>query len=148
MEPPSASLNEEMQRKVRICAGGWQAMARLKFLLNPFRQPIVTFLYISHRVLRWSITPALLALLVPMNAYLSYTQHGIYTLLLLLQVLFYVSSLVGWWLASRNRKAGAALVPLYFTMMNVAAFRGFGRFLQNSQPAAWDKAQRTTAVKV
>jgi biofilm PGA synthesis N-glycosyltransferase PgaC len=148
MEPPSASLNEEMQRKVRICAGGWQAMARLKFLLNPFRQPIVTFLYISHRVLRWSITPALLALLVPMNAYLSYTQHRIYTLLLVLQVLFYVSSLVGWWLASRNRKAGAALVPLYFTMMNVAAFRGFGRFLQNSQPAAWDKAQRTTAVKV
>jgi biofilm PGA synthesis N-glycosyltransferase PgaC len=148
MEPPSASLNEEMQRKVRICAGGWQAMARLKFLLNPFRQPIVTFLYISHRVLRWSITPALLALLAPMNAYLSYTQQGIYTLLLLLQVLFYVSSLMGWWLASRNRKAGAALVPLYFTMMNVAAFRGFGRFLQNSQPAAWDKAQRTTAVKV
>jgi biofilm PGA synthesis N-glycosyltransferase PgaC len=32
-------------------------------------------------------------------------------------------------------------------MMNVAAFRGFGRFLKNSQPAAWDKAQRTTVVK-
>jgi biofilm PGA synthesis N-glycosyltransferase PgaC len=147
MEPPSASLNEEMERKVRICAGGWQAMARLKFLLNPFRQPVVTFLYISHRVLRWSITPALLALLLPLNAYLSYTQQGIYTVLLLLQLLFYVSSLVGWWLAARNRQAGMALVPLYFTMMNVAAFRGFGRFLKNSQPAAWDKAQRTTVAK-
>lgn len=147
IEPPSASLGEEMQRKVRICAGGWQAMARLKFLLNPFRQPVVTFLYISHRVLRWSITPALLALLLPMNTYLFYTQQGIYTLLFVLQLLFYSSSLVGWWLAARNRGAGVALVPLYFTMMNVAAFRGFGRFLQNTQPAAWDKVQRTTVVK-
>lgn len=148
MEHPSASLAEEMQRKVRICAGGWQAMFRLKFLFNPFRQPVVTFLYVSHRVLRWSITPALLALLLPINAYLSYKQQGIYTILFALQLLFYLSSLMGWWLAFRNRQAGVALVPLYFTMMNVAAFRGFGRFLQNAQPAAWDKAQRTTAIKI
>jgi biofilm PGA synthesis N-glycosyltransferase PgaC len=146
MEPPSASLKEEMGRKVRICAGGWQAMSRLTFLLNPLRQPIVTFLYVSHRVLRWSLTPALLALLLPLNAYLAYTEQGIYTVLLALQVLFYVASGLGWWMATRGKKAGAALVPLYFTMMNVAAFRGFGRFVRNSQPAAWDKAQRAVAV--
>jgi biofilm PGA synthesis N-glycosyltransferase PgaC len=146
MEPPSASLAEEMGRKVRICAGGWQAMSRLTFLLNPFRQPIVTFLYISHRVLRWSLTPALLALMLPLNAYLAYTQQGIYTLLFGLQLLFYISSGLGWWLTANNRPAGIALVPLYFTMMNVAAFRGFGRFMRNSQPAAWDKAQRTAVA--
>jgi biofilm PGA synthesis N-glycosyltransferase PgaC len=146
MEPPSASLTEEMGRKVRICAGGWQAMSRLTFLLNPFKQPVVTFLYISHRVLRWSLTPALLALLLPLNAYLAYTHQGIYTLLFVLQLLFYISSGLGWWLAARNRPAGIALVPLYFTMMNVAAFRGFGRFMRNAQPAAWDKAQRVTAA--
>jgi biofilm PGA synthesis N-glycosyltransferase PgaC len=146
MEPPSPSLPEEMKRKVRICAGGWQAMSRLTFLLNPFRQPIVTFLYVSHRVLRWSLTPALLALLLPLNAYLAYTQQGIYAVLFALQILFYVSSGLGWWLAARGRKAGVALVPLYFTMMNVAAFRGFGRFMRNAQPAAWDKAQRAVAV--
>ncbi|MBO3273519.1 glycosyltransferase family 2 protein, partial [Hymenobacter defluvii] len=148
MEPPSSSLSEEMGRKVRICAGGWQSMARLTFLLNPFRQPVVTFLYISHRVLRWSLTPALLALVLPLNAYLAYTERGIYAPLLLLQILFYASSLVGWWLAATNRKAGLTLVPLYFTMMNVAAFRGFGRFLANSQPAAWDKANRAEPEKL
>jgi biofilm PGA synthesis N-glycosyltransferase PgaC len=146
MEPPSASLEEEMERKVRICAGGWQAMSRLTFLLNPFRQPIVTFLYISHRVLRWSLTPALLALLLPLSACLAYTQQGIYALLFILQLLFYISSGLGWWLAVRNRAAGIALVPLYFTMMNVAAFRGFGRFMRNAQPAAWNKAQRVPAA--
>jgi biofilm PGA synthesis N-glycosyltransferase PgaC len=142
MEPPSSSLAEEMARKVRICAGGWQSMSRLTFLLNPLRQPIVTFLYISHRVLRWSLTPALLALVIPLNIYLAYTYQGIYIPILLLQTLFYASSLIGWWLAATNRKAGLTLVPLYFTMMNVASFRGFGRFLANSQPAAWDKANR------
>jgi cellulose synthase/poly-beta-1,6-N-acetylglucosamine synthase-like glycosyltransferase len=143
MEPPSSSLKEEMGRKVRICAGGWQSMARLTSLLNPFRQPVVSFLYISHRVLRWSLTPALLALVLPLNAYLAYNQKGIYIPLLVMQALFYVSSLIGWWLAATGRPAGPTLIPLYFTMMNVAAFRGFGRFLANSQPAAWDKANRS-----
>jgi biofilm PGA synthesis N-glycosyltransferase PgaC len=147
MEPPSSSLSEEMGRKVRICAGGWQSMSRLTSLLNPFPQPIVTFLYVSHRVLRWSLTPALLALVMPLNAYLAYTQQAIYVPLLVLQVLFYTSSLVGWWLAATNRSARLTLVPLYFTMMNVAAFRGFGRFLANSQPAAWDKASRALPEK-
>ena len=142
MESPSSSLTEEMRRKVRICAGGWQSMARLTLLLNPFRYPVVAFRYISHRVLRWSLTPALLALVLPLNAYLAFTQAGIYGPLLGLQALFYGSSIFGWWLAATNRPAGPTLVPLYFTMMNVAAFRGFGRFLTNSQPAAWDKASR------
>lgn len=142
VEPPSSSLTEEMGRKVRICAGGWQSMARLTFLLNPFRYPVVAFLFISHRVLRWSLTPALVALVLPLNTYLAFTQTGMYGPLLGLQALFYGSSIFGWWLAATNRPAGLTLVPFYFTMMNVAAFRGFGRFLANSQPAAWDKVSR------
>ena len=146
LEPPSFSLKEEMKRKVRICAGGWQAMGRLLPLLNPLRQPIVAFLYISHRVLRWSLTPALLLLLLPLNAVLAYTYGGIYTLLLVLQFLFYGAAALGWWQASRGRPAGKLLVPLYFTMMNVAVFQGALRHWRKAQPAAWDKAQRAPAA--
>ncbi|SFQ51971.1 glycosyltransferase family 2 protein [Hymenobacter arizonensis] len=142
MEPPSFSLKEEMKRKVRICAGGWQSMARLLPLLNPLRQPVVAFLYFSHRVLRWSITPALLLLLLPLNAALAVSHGGIYTVLLVLQGLFYGAAALGWYQASRGKAAGPLLVPLYFTMMNVAVFQGAARFFRNSQPAAWDKAQR------
>ncbi len=146
MEPPSFSLKEEMKRKVRICAGGWQAMARLLPLLNPLRQPVVAFLYLSHRVLRWSLTPALLLLLLPLNAALALAYGGIYSLLMALQVLFYGAAALGWWQASRGRPAGPLLVPLYFTMMNVAVFQGAQRFWRNAQPAAWDKAQRAPAT--
>lgn len=145
MEPPSFSLGEEMKRKVRICAGGWQAMSRLLPLLNPFRQPVVAFLYFSHRVLRWTLTPALLAALLPLNAVLAVQYGSFYTLLLVLQGLFYGAAALGWWRAAQGKPAGPLLVPLYFTMMNVAVFQGANRFFRNSQPAAWAKAQRATA---
>lgn len=145
LEDPSFSLKEEMKRKVRICAGGWQAMVRLPRLLLPWPQPVVSFLYVSHRVLRWSLTPLLLALLLPLNAALAYAHGGIYTALLLGQGLFYGAAAAGWWQAAAGRAAGPLLVPLYFTLMNVAVFQGFGRFVRRAQPAAWDKARRVAA---
>jgi len=146
LEPPSFSLKEEMKRKVRICAGGWQAMSRLLPLLNPWRQPVVAFLYFSHRVLRWTLAPALLLLLLPLNAALALVYGGVYAALLGLQSLFYGAAGLGWWRASRGQAAGPLLVPLYFTMMNAAVFQGAQRFWCNAQPAAWDKAQRAPAT--
>lgn len=143
MEDPSASLAEEMKRKIRICAGGWQSMVRLRSLLNPFRQPLVTFLYVSHRVLRWSITPVALALLLVLGLALALTSGGIYTLLFAGQVLFYLLAYLGWQAEAKGRTIRPLLVPLYFTMMNVAVFAGFRRYLRNAQPAAWEKANRT-----
>jgi len=145
MEPPSFSLKEEMKRKVRICAGGWQSMSRLLPLLNPLRQPVVAFLYFSHRVLRWSLTPLLLALLLPLNALLAYSYGGLYTVLMVGQLAFYGAAALGWYRAARGQAAGPLLIPLYFTMMNVAVFQGASRFFRQAQPAAWDKAQRATA---
>jgi cellulose synthase/poly-beta-1,6-N-acetylglucosamine synthase-like glycosyltransferase len=142
-ELPSASLKEEMKRKIRICAGGWQSMARLTSLLNPLRYPVVSFLYVSHRVLRWSLTPLLLALLLPINALAVVHIGGMYTLFMFLQILFYGMAYVGWHAESKGKKIKPFLVPLYFTMMNIAVFFGFIRFVRQSQPAAWEKAKRS-----
>jgi biofilm PGA synthesis N-glycosyltransferase PgaC len=143
VELPSFSLKEEMERKVRICAGGWQAMSRLLPLLNPLRNPIVTFLYFSHRVLRWSLAPVLLILLLPLNIALV-TKDNLYVVLMIAQLSFYTLAGIGWWQAVKGRLAGPLLLPFYFTLMNVAVFQGFRRFIRNAQPAAWDKAQRVT----
>ncbi|WP_205499820.1 glycosyltransferase family 2 protein [Rufibacter psychrotolerans] len=147
-ETPSASIAEEMKRKVRICAGGWQSMFRLGALLNPFHQPLVTFLYVSHRVLRWSLAPLMLALLLPLGLGLAWQKGGIYTGLFVLQVLFYTLSWLGWQAASAGRKVKLLVLPLYFTLMNLAVFAGFLRFLRNAQPAAWEKADRTVEPKI
>lgn len=141
-EEPSFSLAEEWKRKVRICAGGWQAMSRLTGLLNPLRYPVVSFLYVSHRVLRWTLTPLLLALLLPLSAALAATDGPIYVLLLAAQLAFYGAALLGWQLGRQQEPPRLLLVPLYFCLMNAAAFAGCWRFVRRAQPAAWDKAQR------
>ncbi len=146
LESPSFSLAEEMKRKVRISAGGWQAMSRLTGLLRPWPRPVLTLLYVSHRVLRWSLTPALLALALPLNAALALRYGGLYAVLLAGQVAFYGAAALGWWQAARGRSAGPLLVPLYFTMMNVAVFQGAARFWRRGQSAAWDKARRAAAT--
>ncbi len=65
LETGSADIKNEEKRKVRIAAGGLQAIARLRSLLipNPFHLGLLRFQYLSHRVLRWSVTPLLLFLL-------------------------------------------------------------------------------------
>ena len=74
VESGSADMREEEKRKVRIAAGGLQSIWRLRPLLNPFRYGTFCFQYISHRVLRWSLTPILLFLLLPLNTILIFTS--------------------------------------------------------------------------
>ena len=70
IENGSANINEERKRKIRIAAGGIQSIIMLKELLNIFKYKLLSFQYISHRVLRWSITPLCLLLIIPINIYL------------------------------------------------------------------------------
>jgi biofilm PGA synthesis N-glycosyltransferase PgaC len=64
-ETASATIEEESKSKVRISAGGIQAVIKLIGLLNFFKYRKLTFQYISHRVLRWTLMPlALICLLV------------------------------------------------------------------------------------
>lgn len=147
-EDPSASLADEWERKIRICAGGWQAMGRLRALLNPVRQPLVTFLYVSHRVLRWSLAPLALALLLPLSVVLAAATSGwaagFYCLAVAAQALFYLAAWRGW----QGGSSKLAVVPLYFCMMNLAVFAGFRRYYKKAQPAAWAKATRLPAQQV
>jgi len=67
VESASASVGEELKRKIRISAGGLQAISRLTPLLNIFKYGILSFQYISHRVLRWTLTPLALIVLFLIN---------------------------------------------------------------------------------
>lgn len=145
-ENGSADMGEEEKRKVRIAAGGLQSIWRLRPLLNPFRYGIFSFQYISHRVLRWSLTPVLLFLLLPVNAVLVFTgsSPALYAVIWLLQALFYLTGSWGYYLSRRHIKNKLLFVPYYFLFMNVNVIRGF-RYLskrKGNQSGAWEKARR------
>lgn len=143
LETSSANVKEELKRKIRIAAGGMQAITRLSTLLNPIHQPLLSFQYISHRVLRWTITPILLILVFLLNLYLVILRSGIiYDFILYAQLIFYCLALVGWQLERKQLKLKFAFVPYYFCIMNYAVIAGQVRFFRNKQSAIWDKSKR------
>lgn len=130
MEYGSADLNEESKRKRRIAAGGLQSCWRLRSLMNPLRYPVVAFQFVSHRVLRWTITPVCLFALIPLNTILVLSGAGvIYTVIWILQILFYASAAVG------------LRISKYFVFMNLNVFRGIA-YLFNNSTGMWEKARR------
>jgi len=141
-EYASANVEEELKRKVRICAGGWQSMFRLKKVANPFYNPILWFQYVSHRVLRWSVAAFCLVLLFPLNVILALSIGGFYTWLLIGQILFYLLAAIGWYFERKQVRIKSLYVPYYFCVMNYAVYAGLQRFLKGSQSSLWERAQR------
>lgn len=142
-EAPSANIREEMKRKVRICAGAFQAMVLLKELFNVFKYPVASFQFISHRILRWTLCPLALITLLISNILLVASGGGFFfQALLAMQGLFYILGITGWIYASRNIRLKAVYIPFYFLFMNLSVFIGFNRFLRNKQTVLWEKAAR------
>jgi cellulose synthase/poly-beta-1,6-N-acetylglucosamine synthase-like glycosyltransferase len=147
VEKPSANIREELKRKIRISAGGIQSVIRLKELLNPLRFGILSFQYISHRVLRWTLAPLGLlimllcsALVAAVNGMLNF--YGIYTWLFWGQAAFYLVAALGWVLEQRKMSVKLLYIPYYFFIMNLAVYLGFVRYLKKQQSVNWERAKR------
>jgi poly-beta-1,6-N-acetyl-D-glucosamine synthase len=141
-ETASASVEEEWKRKVRISAGGFQAMGHLLFLLNPFRYSILSFQYFSHRVLRWTLAPLSLVLVFVANIYLAWTASFFYSVILVLQIGFYLVAFLGFLLRNKSISIKGFFVPYYFVVMNAAVFAGFVRHFRGKQSVLWERARR------
>ncbi len=142
-EGPSASVAEELKRKIRIAAGGIQSIVRLAPLLNIFKFGTLSFQYISHRVLRWTLAPAALPIIFLLNLYLVWKgNHWFYTALLICQCLFYAAASVGYLLEARSIRLKALFVPYYFCVMNYSVYAGFKRYLKGQQSVIWEKSKR------
>jgi cellulose synthase/poly-beta-1,6-N-acetylglucosamine synthase-like glycosyltransferase len=139
----STNIQEEIKRKIRISAGGLQCIVRLSSLLNPFKYGWLSFQYISHKVLRWTLGPAAIFLLVPINLYLLYLYGGLfYELMLGCQLLFYVLASIGYLFEKNNTKLKVFYVPYYFLMINYCVLLGFLRVIRGEQKATWERSKR------
>ena len=154
MESPSFSLADEHKRKVRIAAGGFQSIAMLWPLLLFWKQPALSFLYISHRVMRWAISPLCFILALLSNIILAFQPDaafhprgifhpgGIFRLFLVAQILFYGAAIAGKLANPRSGPLKILKLPSYFVFMNVSVIQGFFRYLNGRQSATWEKARR------
>ena len=140
----SANIYEESKRKRRIAAGGLQSIWWLRSMLNPLKQPLVTFQYVSHRVLRWSITPIAMVVLLLVNIALVAMGAGpFYTVMLILQAIFYLMALAGWLQNRFGYKNKLLYTAYYFVFMNFNVFRGMSYLRTHGKSGAWEKAKRS-----
>ncbi|MEI6901309.1 MAG: glycosyltransferase family 2 protein, partial [Bacteroidota bacterium] len=146
IESASANVKEELKRKIRISAGGIQSVVRLRSLLNFFRYGTLSFQYISHRVLRWTLAPISLPLMFLASLVLAINdgifQWNLYSIIFWLQVLFYLSAMLGWYLENRAIRVKLLFVPYYFFIMNLSVFLGFKRYIKKTQSVNWERAKR------
>ncbi len=142
LEGGSANLRGESKRKVRIAAGGWQAVWRLRGLLNPFAYGMLSWQYISHRVLRWCVTPWLLILVLILNWCL-FSRAEIYEFLMVCQGAFYLLALAGWLFSKARVQVPMLFGFYYFVFMNICALQAPLYLWRNrNRGGIWERVQR------
>ncbi|HEV7621113.1 MAG TPA: glycosyltransferase family 2 protein [Flavisolibacter sp.] len=147
MELPSFSIQDEQKRKIRIAAGGFQAIGMLWKLLLFWKNPRLSFLYISHRVLRWTTSPiCLVAALISNFLIIINSFSFFYTISFALQLAFYLASLTAYWSSKESKWHKMFKVAYYFVFMHISVIQGFFRFLHGKQSAAWEKAKRNSSI--
>lgn len=143
IEFASANVAEELKRKVRIASGAIQSIGRLKQLLNPFKYGWISLQYISHKLLRWTITPIALFLLLPVNASLAFSSDNLFYLyMLILQLSLYFIAFMGYLLRNQKTAWKVCFAPYYFVMMNLSQIQGIMRYYAGSQTVNWEKSKR------
>jgi cellulose synthase/poly-beta-1,6-N-acetylglucosamine synthase-like glycosyltransferase len=135
-ETTAPSMREEMRRKTRIGAGGFQAIGLTKAMLDP-RRGMPALGYWSHKILRWC-APFLLLGAILTN--LTLIAEPLYAAFLVAQLAGLVIGLQG--LLPRSIDHRLVRPVRYFFLMNLALFIGFFRFLRGTQRVTWEQAAR------
>ena len=138
IEKGTPAEREEFFRKVRIVAGGIQAL-RMGVGLPGLRQPVLILGYVSHKLLRW-LLPCFLLLLLVSSAALEY--EPLYRLLFATQVLFYSVAFGYGFKIKGLRRLRFSGVPYYFALVNSAALLGIWKGIMGTQTVKWQRVTR------
>jgi cellulose synthase/poly-beta-1,6-N-acetylglucosamine synthase-like glycosyltransferase len=131
-------MRDEFNRRVRIGIGNYQAFFRHpEYLLRA--NPIRSFAYLSHKVLRW-FTPHLLLLAFIASTLLR--DRMPYRALWWLQVAGYGACLVLYLLSDRMRLPKLLRLPVFLAAMNVAFGVGFWRYVTGRYSGSWRRTVR------
>lgn len=136
-EPACGSSRAEMVRKIRIGAGGFQALGLTRGLLHP-RYGFKAFAYMGHKVLRWCVP--FFSILAFLSTVPLATHSALFQWALTLQVAGGAISVAAYYLSGKRKLPFWTRPISYFYLMNYALFCGFLRFLFKTQKVTWERA--------
>lgn len=129
----------EFQRKVRTVLRGISVFMKSLSLLNPFRYGLFSWQLFSHKLCRWLVPFAVIAVFTS-NALLI-AGSAFYLLLFILQCGFYVFGLVGLW-ANLRIAESVGKIPAFFLLANVSILNAWYRYARGERMVSWSPSER------
>jgi len=137
-EDTQPDMKDQFRRRIRIAAGSFQNLFRFGPL--PSKRFSASFVFVSHKVLRWS-SPFLLALLFMTTVILS-GNSDFYLCVTAVQLIFIILSAIDLLPAWRGKKVRYQRFITQFLMMNVALAAGFVKALRGIKSGIWEPTKR------
>lgn len=143
IETPTKSIFQEFKRRVRISTGGIQAIYLLRKLFDIRTYKFLSFQFISHRILRWTLAP-LSILTIYVSNYILFinSEEFFYKLSFYAQSLFFISAIIG----LINELLGLRIRIFYlifsFLLMNFAAVVSLITYPIKTGDNIWEKPER------
>lgn len=131
--------SREYERKVRTVLRGMTGLARHAEVMDPRHFGQFAFQVIGHKLMRWLVPVALVALL-PLNVALL-GHGGVYTLALSAQLVFYGAALAAH-LRPELRDIGPLRIVYFFVQVNVAIADALLQFLRGARMTVWQPSAR------
>ncbi len=135
-EASVSQITEEFKRKIRVVNRSWQAVRKMKFLLNPFAHGWFSVQLLSHKVLRW-LTPVCLIFIFCSSLGLAFTSD-FFLLLVVIQIGVYALGCLGWMISDFSRSNGILSACSYFLSVNVASLVGMSKSFMGETITVWD----------
>lgn len=142
-EETNRQVNKELPMRVRIISQTLLDLWRHREMLNPFKYGFFSIELVSHKIFRYSV-PLFLFLTFVSTLLLAFFVK-FFTILLALQIAFYLAAFFGWILERSGKNASVLVFPLYFVLANLASVIAFYKLLRGERFARWEPSRETDA---
>ncbi len=137
-EDVSSHLSAEFNRKIRISAGNFQNLIHFSKML--IKHGSISFAFISHKALRW-LSPFFLLFSLLLS--IIYFNHGIPNIIIVYGFgLVGILVLLDFILKSLKVNIKILRYTSHFTIMNLALFIGFFKFIRGNSNGIWNRTER------
>ena len=129
----------EMSMRVRVISQTFTDLWRNRDMLNPMKAGFYSIQLLSHKLLRYSV-PIFLVFVFVSSGILAISSV-LFTIIFAIQVAFYLTAWVAWFLERYGRRSRILAIPLYFVLANIASIAGFYKFITGERFASWEPAR-------
>ena len=143
-EGSTKNFIEEYKRKKRIINRSFYSLLHFSSFLNPFRYPLLSFQLFSHKILRWMI-PVYLPIIFIVNLFL--LKSLFFQVTFGLQIIFYVTALLGYVLEKNRWHNIFFYAPFYFCLVNIASLDAIiNLFIKRKNVVTWNPIRANKTI--